>query len=52
MANGRLRILGALPGREWRTASPPPTVNVVDIAMVAEGPYAYPPSETVHSRNV
>jgi cytochrome c oxidase subunit 1 len=39
-------------GLEWRTASPPPTVNFVEIPVVTEGPYAYPLPETVHPRNV
>ena len=39
-------------GLEWRTASPPPTVNFVAIPLVTEGPYAYPPPETVHPQNV
>jgi cytochrome c oxidase subunit I len=39
-------------GLEWRTASPPPTVNFVEIPVVTEGPYAYPPPETVHPQNV
>jgi cytochrome c oxidase subunit I len=39
-------------GLEWQTASPPPTVNFVEIPVVTEGPYAYPPHETVHQQNV
>jgi cytochrome c oxidase subunit 1 len=39
-------------GLEWQTASPPPTVNFVVIPVVTEGPYAYPPPETVHQQNV
>jgi len=39
-------------GLEWQTASPPPTVNFVEIPVVTHGPYAYPPPETVHPQNV
>jgi len=39
-------------GLEWQTASPPPTVNFVEIPVVSEGPYAYPLPETVHQQNV
>ena len=39
-------------GLEWQTTSPPPTVNFVEIPVVTEGPYAYPPPETVHQQNV
>jgi cytochrome c oxidase subunit 1 len=39
-------------GLEWQTASPPPTVNFVETPVVTCGPYAYPPPETVHQRNV
>jgi cytochrome c oxidase subunit 1 len=39
-------------GLEWQTASPPPTVNFVEIPVVTHGPYAYPAPETVHSQNV
>jgi cytochrome c oxidase subunit 1 len=39
-------------GLEWQTTSPPPTVNFVEIPVVTEGPYAYPPHETVHQQNV
>jgi cytochrome c oxidase subunit I len=39
-------------GLEWQTASPPPTVNFVEIPVVTRGPYAYPPPDTVHPQNV
>jgi cytochrome c oxidase subunit 1 len=39
-------------GLEWQTASPPPTVNFVEIPVVTQGPYAYPPPDTVHPQNV
>jgi cytochrome c oxidase subunit 1 len=39
-------------GLEWQTASPPPTVNFVETPIVTQGPYAYPPPETVHQPRV
>jgi cytochrome c oxidase subunit 1 len=39
-------------GLEWQTASPPPTVNFVEIPVVTHGPYTYPAPETVHPQNV
>jgi cytochrome c oxidase subunit 1 len=39
-------------GLEWQTTSPPPTVNFVATPVVTCGPYAYPPPEMVHQRNV
>ena len=32
-------------GLEWRTPSPPPTINFVSIPVVTQEPYAYPPPE-------
>ncbi len=37
-------------GLEWKTPSPPPTVNFITTPVVTEGPYAYPPPEAVQHR--
>jgi cytochrome c oxidase subunit 1 len=36
-------------GLEWKTPSPPPTVNFIETPHVTQGPYHYPPPERAQS---
>ena len=47
MGSGRPANPWRSPGLEWRTASPPPTVNFVETPVVSRGPYAFEDADKV-----